>query len=164
MTNSFLTKPNKTQRTRLVFQLENIQEDLMRLSGYISELSDLPNEQLEALDLSDQLTSIRRSLKCFETHLAAIKIGLTNGEFADPVMEESDWVFPMSTVDWNPVRREAKHANKLARQLTESISKIRVDLSENQYPAAIPEDLLRINQTIGYVVNDFVTDDLPIHG
>jgi hypothetical protein len=103
-------------------------------------------------------------LKCFETHLAAIKIGLTNGEFADPVMEESDWVFPMSTVDWNPVRREAKHANKLARQLTESISKIRVDLSENQYPAAIPEDLLRINQTIGYVVNDFVTDDLPIHG
>ena len=51
MTNSFLTKPNKTQRTRLVFQLENIQEDLMRLSGYISELSDLPNEQLEALDL-----------------------------------------------------------------------------------------------------------------
>jgi len=164
MTNSFLTKPNKTQCTRLVYQLENIQEDLMRLSGYVSELSDLPNEQLETLDLSDQLTAIRRSLKRFETHLTAIKIGSTNDEYADPVMEESDWVFPKSTGDWNPVRREAKQANKLALQLTESISKIRIGLSENQDPVAIPEDILRINQTIGYFVNDFVTDDLPIYG
>jgi hypothetical protein len=45
--NSFLTKPDRPNRTRLVSQLENIQSDLVRLSGYVSQLSDIPNEELE---------------------------------------------------------------------------------------------------------------------
>jgi hypothetical protein len=164
MTTNLLIKTMKTQRSRLVSQLEKIQNDLVRLSGYVSQLSDLPNEQLETLDISDQLTSIHLCLKRFETHCAAIKIASFNDEFAEPVMEESKFVFPTSTGDWNKVRREAKHANKLASQLTESISKIRTGLNDNQDPNGIPEDILRINQTLGDAVNGFETDVLLIHG
>jgi len=164
MNNSLLTKPDRPNRTRLVSQLENIHDDLVRLSGYVSQLSDLPNEQLETLDISDQLTSIHHCIKRFETHCAAIKIASFNDEFAEPVMEESKFVFPKSTGDWNKVRREAKHANKLARQLTESISKIRTGLNDNQDSDGIPEDILRINQTLGDAVNDFEADVLLIHG
>jgi predicted nucleotidyltransferase component of viral defense system len=164
MTTSLLTKPIKPQYTRLASQLKMIQDDLVHLSGYVSQLSVLPNEQLETLDLSDQLTSIHRCLKRFETHCTAIKIAPLNDEFAEPVMEEPEWVFPKSASDWNHVRRETKHANKLVRQLTESMNKIRADLSENQDPSGIPEDILRINQTFGNALNDFVSDDFQIHG
>ena len=164
MTTNLLTKTMKTQRTRLVSQLENIQNDLVRLSGYVSQLSDLPNEELETLDISDQLTSIHHCLKRFETHCAAIKIASLNDEFAESVMDKSELVFPKSTGDWAKVRREAKHANKLARQLTESISKIRTGLTDNQDPDGIPRDILRIKQTLGDAVNDFETGDLLIHG
>ena len=164
MTTNLLTKTMKTQRSKLVSQLENIQNDLVRLSGCVSQLSDLPNEQLETLDISDQLTSIHHCLKRFETHCAAIKIASFNDEFAEPVINKSELVFPKSTGDWIKVRREAKHANKLAHQLTESISKIRTSISDNQDPDGIPQDILRINQTLGDAVNDFETDVLLIHG
>ena len=164
MTTNLLTKTMKTQRSKLVSQLENIQNDLVRLSGCVSQLSDLPNEQLETLDISDQLTSIHHCLKRFETHCAAIKIASFFDEFAEPVKEESELVLPKSTGDWNTVRREAKHANKLARQLTDSMNKIRSSLSDNRDPDGIPRDILRINQTLGDAVNDFETDVLLIHG
>lgn len=164
METSLRIKPIKRQHIKLVSVLETIQEDLIRLSGYVSQLSDLPNEQLETLDIEDQLISIHRTLKRFETHCAVLRIGSNIDEIAEPVMGESKWIFPKSTGNWKPVRREVKHANKLAHQLTESISKIRVGLSENQDLVEIPEDLLRINQTFRNVVDDFMTDDLPIHG
>lgn len=99
MNNSLLTKPDRPNRTRLVSQLENIQDDLVRLSGYVSQLSDLPNEELETLDISDQLTSIHHCLKRFETHCAAIKIASFHDEFAEPVFDKSELVFPKSTGD-----------------------------------------------------------------
>jgi len=164
MNNSLLKKPDRPHRTRLVSQLENIQDDLVRLSGYVSQLSDLPNEQLETMDISDQLTSIHLCLKRFETHCAAIKFASFNDEFAEPVIDKFELVFPKSTGDWTKVRREAKHANKLARQLTESINKIRTGLSDNQDPDGIPEDILRINQTHSDEINNYETDVLLIHG
>jgi len=164
MTTSLQTKLVRPQRTRLVSKLENIQEDLVRLSGYVSQLSNLPNEQLETLYISDHLASIHHCLKRFETYCAAIKIASNDDEFAEPVLEDTEWVFPKSASDWNHVRRETKHANKLVRQLTETMNKIRADLSENQDSGGIPEDILRINQVFGNTVNDFVMDDFLIHG
>jgi hypothetical protein len=164
MTTNLLTKSMKAQHTSPVSQIENIQEDLVRLSGYVSQLTDLPNEQLEALDISEQLTSIHHCLKRFETHCAAIKIASFNDEFVEPVMDKSELVVPKSFADRNKVRREAKHANKLARQLTDSMNKIRTSLTDNQDLVGIPEDILRINQTLLDAVNDFETNDLLIHG
>jgi hypothetical protein len=51
MNTNFLTKTMKTQRTWLFSQLENIQNDLVRLSGYVSELFNLPREQLKTLKM-----------------------------------------------------------------------------------------------------------------
>ena len=62
------------------------------------------------------------------------------------------------------MRREAKRANKLASQLTDSIRKIRKGLGENQDAGLIPGDILQITQTFGNTVNDFGSDDLLVHG
>ena len=90
---------------------------------------------------------------------------LTNDdEFAQMASNVTELIPPQSTSDWNTVRREAKRANKLASQLTDSIRKIRTGLGENQEAGLIPEDILQIKQAIGNAVTDFESDDLLIHG
>lgn len=164
MSTCLLTKPITKHHTKLSKQLETIQEDLSRLSWFVYQLSDLTGEQLETLDIAVQLDAIHRCLTRFETYCMAIKIATYEDDFAAPVVGETELGNPKSTSDWNTVRREAKRANKLANQLTESLSKIRADLSENQNPGGIPEDIIRINQTVGNAVNGFVSDGLLEHG
>ena len=85
-------------------------------------------------------------------------------EFAQMANDVIEITLPKSTGDWNTVRREAKRANRLVSQLTESIRKIRTGLGENQDAGVIPEDILRIKQAFGNPVNDFGSDDLLVHG
>ena len=47
--NCLLTKPITKQHTSLSTRLETIQEDLVRLSGFVSQLSGLTDEQLASL-------------------------------------------------------------------------------------------------------------------
>ena len=85
-------------------------------------------------------------------------------EFAQMASDMTEIPSPKSTGDWNTVRREAKRANKLASQLTDSIRKIRMGLGENQDAGVIPEDILQIKQAFGNGISDFGSDDLLIHG
>ena len=90
---------------------------------------------------------------------------LTNeDEFAQMTSDVTEIPLPKSTGDWNTVRREAKRANKLANQLTDSIGKIRMGLGENQDAGVIPEDILQIKQAFGNTINDFGSDVLLVHG
>jgi hypothetical protein len=164
MNTSLLTKPVKIQNTSLVSQLETIQEDLTRLFGYVSQLSDLPIEQLETLDIEDQVDEIHNSLKRFEARCMANKVLTTDDEFAPMASDATEVTLPKSNGDWNTVRREAKRANKLASQLTDSIRKIRTDLGENQGAGVIPEDIIQIKQAFGNAVNNFGSEDLLLHG
>jgi len=164
MNTCLLTKSVKTQNTRLVSQLETIQEDLTRLFGYVSQLSDLSLEQLETLDIDDQVDEIHSSLRRFEACCMANKVMTNEDEFAQMASDMTEIPSPKSTGDWNTVRREAKRANKLAGQLTDSIRKIRTGLGENQDAGVIPEDILQIKQAFGNPVNDFGSDDLLMHG
>ena len=164
MNTCLLTKSVKTQNTRLVSQLETIQEDLTRLFGYVSQLSDLSLEQLETLDIEDQVDEIHNSLRRFEARCMANRVMTNEDEFAQMANDVTEIPSPKSTGDWNTVRREAKRANKLASQLTDSIRKIRTSLGENQDAGVIPEDILQIKQAIGNTVNDFGSDDLLMHG
>ena len=94
----------------------------------------------------------------------AIQVAAYEDEFAAPVDEESyEIAFPENN-NWTNVRREAKRANKLASQLTSSLSKIRAGLVEYQNPGAIPEDIVRINQAVGNAVNGLASDCLLDHG
>ena len=158
------TKSVKTQNTRLVSQLETIQDDLTRLFGYVSQLSDLSLEQLETLDIEDQVDEIHNSLRRFEARCMANRAMTNEDEFAQMASDVTEITSPKSTGDWNTMRREAKRANKLASQLTDSIRKIRKGLGENQDAGLIPGDILQITQTFGNTVNDFGSDDLLVHG
>jgi len=164
MNTCLLTKSVKTQNTRLVSQLETIQEDLTRLFGYVCQLSDLSLEQLETLDIEDQVDEIHGSLRRFEARCMANRVMTNEDEFAQMASDVTEIPSPKSTGDWNTVRREAKRANKLASQLTDSIRKIRMGLGENQDAGVIPEDILQIKQAFGNPVNDFGSDDLLVHG
>ena len=162
--NCLLTKPITKQHTSLSTQLETIREDLVRLSGFVSQLSGLTDEQLAACEITDQLDSIHRCLSRFEARCLAIQIDAYEDEFDAPVDDESyGMAFPENN-NWTNVRREAKRANKLASQLTNSLSKIRAGLGEYQNPGAIPEDIVRINQTVGNAVNSLASDCLLDHG
>ena len=164
MNTCFLTKSVKTQNTRLVSQLDTIQDDLTRLFGYVSQLLDLSLEQLETLDIEDQVDEIHGSLRRFEARCMANRVMTNEDEFAQMANDAIEITSPKSTGDWNTVRREAKRANRLANQLTDSIRKIRTSLGENQDAGVIPEDILQIKQAIGNTVNDFGSDDLLMHG
>ena len=164
MNTCLLSKSEKPQNTRLIAQLETIQEDLPRLFGYVSQLSDLSLEQLETLQIEDQVNEIHSSLRRFEARCMANRILTNEDEFAQMASDVIEITSPKSTDDWNTVRREAKRANKLASQLTDSIRKIRTGLGENQDAGVIPEDILQIKQAFGNTVNDFGSDDLLVHG
>ena len=158
------TKPITKHHANLSTRLETIQEDLVRLSGFLPQLSGLTDEQLAAFDITDQLDSIHRCLNRFEAHCMAIQITAFEDEFTAPVDDESyGMAFPENN-NWTTIRREAKHANKLASQLTNSLNKIRAGLGEDQNPGAIPEDIVRINQTAGNAVSGFASDCLLDHG
>jgi len=164
MNTRLLTKSVKTQNTRLVSQLETIQEDLTRLFGYVCQLSELSLEQLETLDIEDQVDEIHSSLRRFEACCMANRVMTIEDEFAQTASDVTEIPSLKSTGDWNTVRREAKRANKLASQLTASMRKIRTGLGENQDAGVIPEDILQIKQAFGNTVNDFGSDDLLVHG
>ena len=162
--NCLLTKPITKQHTSLSTRLETIQEDLVRLSGFIHQLSGLTDEQLAAFDITDQLDSIHHCLNRFEARCMAIQVAAYEDEFAVPHDDESyGMAFPLNN-NWIAVRREAKRANKLASQLTNSLSKIRAGFGEYQNPGVIPEDIVRINQTVGNAVNGLASDCLLDHG
>ena len=164
MNTCFLTKSVKTQNTRLVSQLDTIQDDLTRLFGYVSQLLDLSLEQLETLDIEDQVDEIHGSLRRFEARCMANRVMTNEDEFAQMANDAIEITSPKSTGDWNTVRREAKRANKLVSQLTDSIRKIRTGLGENQDAGVFPEDILQIKQAFGNTINDFGSDDLMVHG
>jgi len=164
MNTCLLTKSVKTQNTRLVSQLETIHDDLIRLFGYVSQLSDLPLDQLETLEIEDQVNEIHSSLRRFEARCMANRILTNEDEFAQMASDVTEITSPKSTGDWNPVRREAKRANKLVSQLNDSIRRICTGLGENQDAGVIPVDILQIKQAFGNPVNDFGSDDLLLHG
>ena len=163
MTTCLLTKSITRQPSKLSSQLETIQEDLARLSGLVFHLTNLTDEELATLDISDQLDAIHRCLNRFETRCLEIKIASYEDEFAEPDSEETESTSQI-TGDWTTVRREAKRANKLASQLTNSLSKIRTGLGDCQNPGAIPEDIVRINQAVGNAINGLASDCLLDHG
>jgi len=164
MNTCLLSKSEKPQNTRLIAQLETIQEDLPRLFWYVSQLSDLPIELLDTLQIEDQVDEVHNSLKRFEARCMANRVLTNDEEFAQMASDVTELMPPQSTGDWNTVRREAKRANKLVSQLTESIRKIRTGSGENQDTGVIPEDILQIQQAIGNAVTDFESDDLLMHG
>lgn len=156
--NCLLGKPIIKQYTSLSSQVETIQDDLLRFSQFVSQLSELTDEELAAFDISDELQTIHHCLNRFETHSLAIQIAAHEDEFSAPVeYEPTVMTFP-GDKNWASVRREAKHVNKLASQLTTSLNKIRAGLRDHKFQDMVPEDIAQINQTVGNAVSGIASD------
>lgn len=138
-------QPITKQPAGLSTQLESIQEKLVRLSGFVTQLSGFSDEELAAFEISDQLQTIHRCLNRFEARCLAIQIAAYEDEFAALVDEDSSETDMSLNNNWTTVRREAKRANKLASQLTSSLNKVRSGLGEHPDQSAVPEDIEQIN-------------------
>jgi hypothetical protein len=154
LTGKLMTKLNPS----LSSQLETLQEDLIRLSRFVTQLSDLTDEELAAYDLSDQMQTIHQCIKHFETRCLAIQIATYKDEYIPPDTEGSDEPISQPNNHWTPIRIEARRANKLASQLTSSLGKIRSGFGEYQELGDIPKDVLQINQAVGNAVSGLASD------
>jgi len=151
-------KPIAKQRASLSAQLETIHQDLVRLSQFVTQLSELSNEELAVLEISDQLQTIHRCLNRFATRCLTIQIATYEDEFTAPIDNETFETITPFNNNWTTVRREAKRAHKLASQLTSSSRRIRVGLGENQDLGAIPDDIVQINQAVGNAFSGLASD------
>jgi hypothetical protein len=153
-----LGKPITKQHVSLSVQLETIQEDILRLSRFVAQLSGLSDEVLAVFEISDQLQTIHHCLKRFEAHCLAIQVAPFENEFADPFIDESCETIAFPDHDWGDIRKDAKRANKLANQLTLTLTKIRSGLGGSQAHAHVPEEILQINQVVGNAVSALASD------
>ncbi len=144
--NCFLDNHTLKQKSDCFAQLEIIQNDLMRLSDLINQLSELSEKELAGFDFVNSLEEIHLCLNRFEARCQVIHTALYVVEFADGIDEESFETNFQESKNWATVRRETKRANKLAGQLTTSLGKIRAGLGEYQNQSAVPEDLVQINR------------------
>jgi hypothetical protein len=157
-----LGKPKMKMFVKTTFQIENIQDDLRRFSLLINQLSGIDDNGLAALRLSDQLEAIHINIHSFETRCQAIHINADEEDIS--VIENEELFEPVITgkKDWKTLRKEARRANQLARQLTGSLRKVHACLDENRYPKPFPNELLQINQavenTIGGLVSEWKTN------
>lgn len=153
-----LGKPITKECASLSSQVETIQDDLLRFSQFVSQLALLTDEELTAIDISDELQTIHNCLNRFEAHCLAIQIVAHEDEFSAPVeYEPTEMTFP-GDKNWASVRREAKHVNKLASQFTSSLNKIRASLRDHQDQDVVPEDIVQINQVVGNAVNGIASN------
>ena len=143
---------------RLSHQLETLQDDLQRLSAYITELSDLSPSELAALKVDDQLDTIHNCLQRFETRFLSVRITACEYEFVTPIEDEQTEATLASDLNFKTIRSNARRANKLAGQLTSTITRIRSGLGQLQNPAMIPQDILQLNQVVGNAVDGLTTE------
>jgi PAS domain-containing protein len=151
-------KPTTKQRTNLVLQLETIQGDLLRLSQFVNQLSGLSDEELEGLEIMDHFETIHHCLNRFEARCLSIQVTAYENEFVVPVDEDSIHLITPANNNWTTTRREAKHANKLASQLTHSLGKIRAGLGQVEGQGSVPEEIVQINQVVGNTISELATD------
>jgi len=154
-----LDKHTQKQNRRLADQVVTLQEDLSRLSGIVTHLAELSDEGLAAYDIADQLDSIHRCLNRFEARCLSIQVAAYDNEFSEPFIDEEicgELVFPNHK--WEDVRKDAKRANKLANQLTLTLTKIRAGMGGLQSQTPAPQDIERINQVVSNAVHGLTSE------
>jgi hypothetical protein len=149
----------KKQNRRLYDQVVTLQEDLSRLSEIVTYLAGLSDEASAAFDISDQLDSIHHCLNRFEARCLAIQVAAYENEFVEPYIDEeisAELVFPNHR--WDDVRKDARRANKLANQLTLTLTKIRTGMGGLQSQSPVPEDIEQINQVVSTAVHGLTSE------
>jgi hypothetical protein len=155
----YLDQDTQKQNQRLADRVVTLQEDLSRLSGIVTHLAELSDEGLAAIDIADQLDSIHRCLNRFEARCLSIQGAAYDNEFSEPCMDEEicgERVLPNHK--WEDVRKDAKRANKLANQLTLTLTKIRYGFGGFQVQSLAPKDIDQINQAVSNTVSGLAAE------
>jgi hypothetical protein len=155
----FLEKNTNKQNQRVASKVVTLQEDLSRLSGIVTHLAGLSEEDLINFDVADQMDSIHKCLKRFETCSIAIQAAAYENEFAEPFVDEDTFgELDSQDINWENVRKEARRARKLSNQLTLTLTKIRFGMEGIQTPSHAPEEFDQINQVVLNAVSGMALD------
>ncbi len=138
--------------------VEAIKNELPNVSTYINQLTQLSDEELNKIELTDKLADLLHNLNQFETWCQLIKTIGNDDEFITNGNEEVFEANFQEKNNWSTVRREARHANTLTKQLAGSLKEIRLGLGELQDQRGVPEDIVLINQTIRDTVSGLASD------
>ena len=154
-----LTQASSTPNLRSSVKLEQIIDDLGRLSTTIQNLSLGTDTQLSSLPFGEQLDAIHDCLSHFEQTCQTIN----NPQGYDvETAETNGWgkivVLDEKRPDWRPVRTQAQRAARLAIDLSNTLSKLRGSLAHVPPHAPVPADISRLNQSLNATVESLFAE------
>lgn len=138
--------------------VEAIKVELPSVSTYMNQLTQLSDEELNKTELTDKLADLLYCLSQFKAWCQIIQITNNDDEFITNGNEEVLGINFQEKNNWSTVRREARHANTLTKQLAGSLNEIRLGLGDLQDQRGVPEDIVLINQTIRDTVSGLASD------
>lgn len=139
-------------------QIMLLQEDLERLSVIVAQLVNLPDDELVCLKIDEQLATVHQSLRRFELHCQSISQHSNEFSPASPQGDRATRTRDLDDKQWQSVRKEARRANRLARQLRQSLFQFRTGLDGLPERTPVPSDILRMGQTVDTVLEDLSAD------
>ena len=142
-------------------KLEQIIDDLGRLSTTIQNLSLGTDTQLSSLPLGEQLATIHECLSHFEQTCQNLSNPQVDVETVETA-ETNGWgkvvILDEKRPDWRPIRNQAQRAAHLALELANTLSKLRGSLAHVPSHAPVPTDIQRLNQSLNATVESLFTE------
>ena len=153
-----MTQASSTPNSCSSMKLEQIIDDLGRLSTTIQNLSLGTDSQLSSLPIGDQLATIHECLSHFEQTCQS----LSNPQVDVETAETNGWgkvvVLDEKRPDWRPIRTQVQRAARLALDLANTLSKLRGSLAHVPPHALVPADISRLNQSLNATVESLFTE------
>jgi hypothetical protein len=139
-------------------QVETLQSQLGSLSEIVMQLSNLSEKDISTLHISEQLGEVVNSVEKFLFRCQTIQMPSQQMECYEPFLDDTQDVFEYSEMETRQMLKETRRANKLAKQLSLTLSKVHRGMDGYQAQPYAPSQNLEINQLIGKTVNELITN------
>jgi len=157
--NDQIGKPCVKNQKKIKQQVETVKNDLMQLTELVEYLSNLTEENLVRLSISEPLEAAHLNLKRLLDQGCAIQVPYIDDVYIEPfVDQDAEHSGSPSQVNISTIKQEARRVQKLTNQLSTSLNKIRVGLGEHQKPWVAPQEVRQINQVVEAAINDLAID------
>ncbi|MBI9050022.1 MAG: hypothetical protein JEZ00_11415 [Anaerolineaceae bacterium] len=139
-------------------QVISLQEDLSNLSDVVAQLAVLSEDELASLNIAELLEIIHVNVDKLNIRCQAVWIPLMENEFYEPYINESQDEFERPEYDHCEMRKDTKRANKLAKQLSLTLTKVHRGMGGFQTQPDMPAETLEVNQLLGKTFKDLITN------
>ena len=130
-------------------QIDSIQEDFVRLSGYASQLSDIESSLLCQPKAVKKIKDIQRFLLDIENQFLELRSMLDiDGDIDSEMVETDENIFELIG-DFSTNKNDAKE-QLLTSELTDSILKILAGKGNNQKNPDLISKMIKLRQLIDY--------------